>query len=265
MTHIMQQMTWPEVREALKEVKVAIIPVGSHEQHGPHLAMSVDIAGAELFARKLAEKTDPLCLLAPPLNFGISIHHMPFPGTVTLQPETFEKVLMDVGASLQAHGIRRILVVNGHGGNQSVLNTVSARMRQELGVRMVYALWPTVGGGGGDKELGKLLKGRRIGHACVMETSMMMHLRPDLVREDALSEGEMQPPLYGDAPTAGIQGFVYWNELTANGAFEGAPDATAEIGEMITNAALEKMAAFVTRFAEVEVEDKPGISAAVGG
>ena len=60
MTHIMQQMTWPEVRDALQEVKLAIIPVGSHEQHGPHLAMSVDIAGAELFALKLAEKTHPL-------------------------------------------------------------------------------------------------------------------------------------------------------------------------------------------------------------
>lgn len=263
MTHIMQQMTWPEVRDALEEVKLAIIPVGSHEQHGPHLAMSVDIAGAELFAQKLAEKTHPLCLLAPPLNFGISGHHMPFPGTLTLQPETFEKVLMDVAASLQAHGIRRILVVNGHGGNQSVLNTVSARMRQELAVRMVYTLWPTVGGTG--NKLTDLLKGRKIGHACVMETSMMMHLRPDLVREDALTEGEMQPPLYGDASTAGIQGFVYWDELTANGAFQGAPDATAEVGEIITEAALERVATFVTRFAEVEVEDEPGISRVLGG
>jgi len=265
MTHIMQEMTWPEVRDALQDVKLAIIPVGSHEQHGPHLAMSVDIAGAELFARKLAEKTHPLCLLAPPLNFGISIHHMPFPGTLTLQPETFEKVLLEVASSLRTHGIRRILVVNGHGGNQGVLNTVSVKMRQDLGIRMAYTLWPTVGGTSGGGKFAELLKGRRVGHACVFETSMMMHLRPDLVREEALTEGEMQPPLYGDVPTSGIDGFVYWNELTANGAFQGAPDATAEAGEFITGAALEKLAAFVTRFAEVEVEDNPGIPMAVSG
>ena len=262
MTHIMQQMTWPEVRDALQEVKLAIIPVGSHEQHGPHLAMSVDIAGAELFALKLAEKTHPLCLLTPPLSFGISIHHLPFPGTLTLQPETFERVLLDVAASLHAHGIRRILVVNGHGGNQHVLNTASVKMRQDLGVRMAYTLWPTVGGTGG--KLSNLLKGRRIGHACVLETSMMMHLRPDLVRQDALAEGELQPPIYGDAATSGIDGFVYWNELTANGAFEGAPDATAEAGQIITDAALSKIAAFVTRFAEVEV-DAAGVMPKVSG
>lgn len=264
MTYIMQQMTWPEVRDALQEVKLAVIPVGSHEQHGPHLAMSVDIAGAELFARKLAEKTHPLCLLTPPLNFGISIHHLPFPGTLTLQPETFEKVLLDVAASLHAHGIGRILVVNGHGGNQHVLNTASMKMRRDLGVRMVYTLWPTVGGAAFTGKMRDLIKGKRVGHACVLETSMMMHLRPDLVRDKALTEGEMQPPIYGDAPTAGIDGFVYWNELTANGAFEGAPDATAEAGEIITAAALEKIAAFVMRFAEVEV-DAAGIAPKVSG
>tara|TARA_Y100000310_G_scaffold288577_1_gene314330 strand:+ start:44 stop:715 length:672 start_codon:yes stop_codon:yes gene_type:complete len=223
--------------------------------------MSVDIAGAELFARKLAEKTHPLCLLAPPLNFGISIHHMPFPGTLTLQPETFETVLLEVAASLQTHGIRRILVVNGHGGNQHALATASVKMRRDLGIRMAYTLWPMLGGG----KLGDLVKGRRIGHACVFETSMMMHLRPDLVRQDALAEGEMQPPIYGNVATAGIDGFVYWNELTANGAFQGAPDATAEAGEKITEAALEKLAAFVTGFAEVAVDDSPGIIPKVSG
>ena len=63
----------------------------------------------------------------------------------------------------------------------------------------------------------------------------------------------------------GMQGFLYWNELTANGAFEGAPDATAEAGEIITEGALKKVAAFVTRFAEVEVQDRPGVLPTVGG
>lgn len=249
--YAMEEMTWPEVRDALEHVKLAIVPVGSQEQHGPHLALSVDIASAEAFGRRLAEEVHPLALLAPPLKFGVSIHHMRFPGTMTLQPETFEAVLTDVAASLRAHGVRRMFVVNGHGGNQPALGVLSAKLRRDLGVRMAYALWPTLGG----LAVGEHARGRRVGHACVFETSLMMYLRPDLVREDALAEGELKPPLYGDAPTGGIQGFVYWDELTANGALQGAPDARPDIGEKMTASALEQVAAFVRRFAELPVED----------
>ncbi|MEE9279484.1 MAG: creatininase family protein [Myxococcota bacterium] len=245
--YMMEEMTWPEVRDALTRARLAIVPVGSLEQHGPHLALSVDIAGAEAFARKLAEEVHPLALVTPPLKFGISIHHMPFPGTVTLQPETFESVLMDVAASLREHGIRRLFVVNGHGGNQNALGLVSAKLRRDLGVRMAYTLWPVAGGSAAAEHV----KGRRVGHACLLETSLMMHLRPDLVREEALAEGELREPVYGDAPTGGISGFLYWDEITKNGALQGAPDARPEIGEKITKAALDSVVQFVRRFAEL--------------
>ena len=163
----MQDMTWPEVKDVLEEAKLAILPVGSLEQHGPHLALSV------------------------------------------------------------------------------------AKLRRDLGVRMAYTLWPLIGGFAVAGEA----KGRRVGHACLFETSLMMYLRPDLVRKDALVEGEMQEPLYGDAPTGGIEGFVFWEELTANGAFQGAPEATPEIGRRMTEVALEQVARFVRRFAEVPLND----------
>jgi creatinine amidohydrolase len=248
----MQQMTWPEVKDALKDARVGIVPVGSHEQHGPHLAMSTDIASAEAFAHRLAEAVQPIALLAPPLPYGISIHHMPFPGTLTLQPETFETVLMDVARSFREHGIHRIFVVNGHGGNQNALGVASVKMRRDLGVRMAYTLWPVIGG----LAVAQHAKGRKVGHACVFETSLMMHLRPDLVREDRLAEGELQPPVYGDAPTGGIDGFLYWDEVTTNGALAGAPDARPEIGEKMTEVALERVSTFVRRFASVG-EDAP--------
>lgn len=248
--YVMQDMTWPEVKTALKEARVAILPVGSQEQHGPHLACCVDIAGAEAFALRLAENVHPLALLAPSLNYGISLHHMPFPGTLTLRPETFIQVLMDVAESLRQQGIRRIFVVNGHGGNQSAIDIASVKMRVDLGVRMTYALWPLLGGMNVVKDPKAT---RRTGHACIYETSLMMHLRPDIVRENALAEGEMQPPIYGDVSTVGIGGFAYWNEYTRNGAFGGAPEATAEIGEKIVRLALERATEFVRQFACVDV------------
>ena len=88
--YVLEEMTSPEVRDALADVKLAILPVGSCEQHGPHLALSTDIAASEVFARRLTEQVHPLALLAPPLKFGLSSHHMPFPGTLTLRPETLE-------------------------------------------------------------------------------------------------------------------------------------------------------------------------------
>jgi creatinine amidohydrolase len=248
--YLMERMTWPEVRDALEQAQLAILPVGSNEQHGPHLALSVDIASAEAFAERLGEAVHPLALVAPPLRYGVSIHHMNFPGTLTLQPETFEKVLMDVAASFRQHGIRRLFVVNGHGGNQHALGVASAKMRRDLGVRMAYTLWPVIGG----LSVAEHAKGRRVGHACLFETSLMMHLRPDLVRADALAEGELRSPLYADAPTAGIDGFVYWDEVTGNGALEGATDASPEIGEKMTQVALDHISAFVRRFAEVATD-----------
>jgi creatinine amidohydrolase/Fe(II)-dependent formamide hydrolase-like protein len=101
------------------------------------------------------------------------------------------------------------------------------------------------------------VKGRKIGHACVIETSMMMYLRPSVVREHALADGDLLPPRYGDAEHKDIKDFAYYSELSRNGAFEGAPDATAEIGKKLTNLALERAANFVRRFADVEIP--PGI------
>jgi creatinine amidohydrolase len=250
--YALQEMTSPEVKDALHHARLAILPVGSNEQHGPHLALSVDIASAEAFARLLAEAVHPLALLAPPLPYGISVHHMPFAGTLTLQPETFEAVLMDVARSLAHHGLRRLFVVNGHGGNQDALGVASVKMRRDLGVRMTYTLWPVIGG----LAVAAHAKGRRVGHACLFETSLMMHLRPDLVRKDRLAEGEMLEPVYGDAPTGGIEGFLYWDELTRNGAFQGAPDADPEIGARMTKVALEHVSAFVRRFAEVPIDGR---------
>ena len=249
----MQEMTWTEVRDALTEAKVVIVPVGSQEQHGPHLGCSTDIASAEYFGRALAEAVSPLALLAPPLSFGISTHHMAFPGTITLSPETFEAVLMDVGRSLAHHGVRRMLVVNGHGGNRAALDILSVKLRRDLGIRMAHTLWPILGGSGGASA-----GGRRVGHACVLETSLMMHIRPDLVRKDALAEGELQPPVYGDASTQGFSGFDWWHELTANGCFAGAPDATAEAGRRIFETALQRAIPFLKALAAVEVDGNTG-------
>jgi creatinine amidohydrolase len=133
------EMTWPQVRAALPGIKAAIIPPGSTEQHGPHGTFEVDTCRAREFSLKLAERVYPRAIVAPAIQYGVSPHHIHFPGTITLSPETYDGLLMDVATSLYRHGIRRFLFVNGHGGNKSNLTLVVNRLHQELGVKATVA------------------------------------------------------------------------------------------------------------------------------
>jgi creatinine amidohydrolase len=121
-------MTWVEVEEALKRTDVVIIPVGSIEQHAKHLPLGTDsylaIEGCKLIAQK-AE-----VVVAPVVLAGLSPHHMGFPGTITLTPETFEAVVYETALSLIHHGFRKILIYNGHGGNTASVAHIINKINQ---------------------------------------------------------------------------------------------------------------------------------------
>jgi creatinine amidohydrolase len=121
-------MTWKEVEEALKRTDMVIIPVGSIEQHGHHLPLCTDIYAAIEQCKLIAQEAD--VLVAPPLLVGLSEHHMGFPGTLTLSPETFEAVLYETAQSLIRHGFKKILFYNGHGGNTTSVNNVVQKINQ---------------------------------------------------------------------------------------------------------------------------------------
>ncbi len=114
------EMTWPEFAEWLEKINsIVLIPIGSLEQHGPHLPMDTDAYDAEYVCNEVAKRllNDVWPLVAPTINYGVSMHHMDFPGTVTLSPKTLIDMLVDICESLIKHGVKRILIVNGHGGN----------------------------------------------------------------------------------------------------------------------------------------------------
>src|SRR6266542_2983292 len=134
-------MTWPEARDALAAARVVIIPTGSTEQHGPGMTLSTDITMATVMSVRVARRLFPRALVAPSLPFGLSPHHMRFPGTITLQPDTFAAVLLDVIRSLKQHGATRFMLLNGHGGNQAILSVVATRARHELDVRVATAMY----------------------------------------------------------------------------------------------------------------------------
>lgn len=119
--YVLWEMTWPELEAAMAEIRLVVIPVGATEQHGPHATFATDAVRAYEFSLRLAERLYPEVLVVPVMPFGVSPHHMTFPGTITLSGETFMQVLYEVVESLAEHGFERFLFVNGHGGNRPAL------------------------------------------------------------------------------------------------------------------------------------------------
>jgi creatinine amidohydrolase len=138
------ELHWPEVKQLDREKIVALIPVGSMEQHGPHLPFSVDILASSRIAEDL-EKRIPEILLLPPLWAGVSAHHMDFPGSITLRAKVFIELLHDICASLHHHGFRRMVLLNGHGGNRSSLEVLGQELFVEFGLTVnPLAYWDLV-------------------------------------------------------------------------------------------------------------------------
>ena len=121
-------MTWLEVEEALKRTDVVIIPVGSIEQHAKHLPLGTDSYGAIETCLLVAQKAE--AVVAPVVLAGLSSHHMGFPGTITLTPETFEAVVYETALSLIRHGFRKVLLYNGHGGNTESVAKIIQKINQ---------------------------------------------------------------------------------------------------------------------------------------
>lgn len=177
------ELTAPESAELITETSIVILPLGAIEQHGPHLPLATDLIVVEAMADAVvAEYGDELDLwLLPALPYTNSGEHVWSPGTVAHSPETLLAITRDIGRSLARLRTRRIALLNGHGGNTSLLDVVCRELRLAHGL-LTFLLHPSLpadhGGTGHPAEDGLGI------HGGLSETSVLLHLRPDLVRTD---------------------------------------------------------------------------------
>ena len=129
------ELTDPEIAAALARSPRVVLPMGSVEQHGPHLPTGTDFFAATAIALAVAEHIDALVLPLCPL--GVTPMHMPYPGTVSLRPETLQAVVSDIGSSLAAHGCREFVLLNWHEGNIPSLALVAEHLHRDLGLSVV--------------------------------------------------------------------------------------------------------------------------------
>ena len=244
-----QKLRRDQVADAAAAGAVLLLPIGSVEQHGPHLPLDTDANSATAVAEQAARRLDaPPALVLPPIWWGLSPYWLPFPGTLSLRPETVLALVADLGASVARHGFRRLVIVNGHGGNAGLIG-VAATQLAEHGIRAAaLAYWDLIG-----PELGRLAPGDggHIGHAGQTETSIQLFLQPDLVAQE-LATPDMGVDLAARSadPFAGVG---YRPPDPAREIPHGiSGDATAgrrDLGEAVVELAAERLAGFVRHFA----------------
>ena len=231
------ELTSPEIAALVTSDPVAILPIAAIEQHGPHLPLStdVDIGDGLIDAAAVRHENVPFVVL-PTQTIGSSPEHVAFPGTLTLSADSLEEALVGLAASLHSAGVRRLVVSNSHGGNKSALDSAALQIRSELDMLVVksnYFRFPRPAKVSLPES--EWLHGL---HGGAVETAMMLHLRHDLVRTDAIqpfeSFGEELEKTMTWIRPEGVAPFAWMaQDLNPHGVTGDATLATAELGAQL--------------------------------
>ncbi len=224
----LSEVTWTDAADS--DADVALLPVGSTEQHGPHAPLGTDAISAEAVAEAGAERFDDEVVVAPAIPVGVAEEHRDFAGTLWVSEDTFRDYVRETVASLAHHGWDRVVVVNGHGGNVGPLREVCARISRHDDAYAVPFTWFDAVDAPG------------MGHGGPEETSFVRHVRPDLVREERLDEAA-EGSADGWGEWVGGVNLAYDSaEFSENGAVGDPREASAERGEELLDDASDALA-----------------------
>ena len=253
---ILAHLSWPEIESAAS--RVCVVPLGSLEQHGRHLPLWTDTAIVSEIAARLERRLPDTIILAPAQPVGYSPHHAAF-GCMSLDLSSYMALIRNLCGSIAAMGFRRIFLLNGHGGNDVPCRAAMCQLKVELPeLRILFASYWT--------PTAEAFRGIRtsppggMGHACEMETSIMLALRPDQVRTAEMKDdGPVTRPAEGPAIPDMLRAQPYYmvrnfDELSASGTLGCPTQASAEKGALFLDAAVDAVAALTRSFVAGELE-----------
>ena len=255
-------MSWPEVKDAVKEERVPLIPVGSTEQHGPHLPLKTDAFLAYKVCEAAASKIPDEALVMPPVSYGYNEHHLDFPATIHIDYETLIKFVIDIGKSLAYHGFKRIIIVNGHGSNTALMEIAARRITLETQAICASTMFISLA-----PEAFKLLKGE-ICHADDLETSLMLYLAPENVdMSKAVRDFNIEKSKFiklGAEPgetsfgvsSGSVQFMDWWSRMSTTGIIGDPTKADRERGKKMFELYVNKLVEFIKEFRVREIKPR---------
>ena len=234
-TFFWTELAWPDFESLDMERIIAVLPVAAVEQHGPHLPLGVDTFIMEGYLERVVERLRPDApvLFLPIQTIGKSDEHNSYPGTLTLSAETATRAWIEIGESVQRTGVRKMVLLNSHGGNVAILDHVARDLRRRFGMLVVICSWTRFGY---PDDLFTAAERAHGIHGGDIETSLMMAFRPDMVRAEELRDfpsanAEMERSFTWLRAHHGV-GFGWMSQdLSPAGAMGDASAATLEKGE----------------------------------
>lgn len=250
---LLANLTSPQTGEALSRLEMVIIPVGAHEQHGAALPVSTDSLTATVLAQMAGALLAPRVAIAPTIPWGVSWHHFGRPGTISLKDDTLISIVLDQIDSLYRQGVKRFVLMNMHGGNNSALAIAAERAKRDLGVPLVasiyaYSLIANVAR--------DILGAESIGHAGGDESSVVLAMRPDLVDTAALTAAPLNAELSRAKMIVQAAGGVLpvmMHKVSSSGATGDASGANAQAGSEILGQAVGQIRAICEELLELDL------------
>lgn len=249
-----EKLTWEDVNDAVAAGKVAIVPTGAVEQHGPHLPLDVDMLISTSVALAAGKRAAEKTVVLPSVSYGYTGHVMDFPGTINIHYEHFIEHVLDICKSLAYHGFKKILLLNGHGSNMPNLDLVARRCNLETDAQCAFTAWwlmLTV-----DPDFLPRWRESAVpggcAHAGELETSVYLHLAPDDVRKDKIASGKISyneegsrfryTDLFAHGPVAVTSWTASYSE---SGVLGEAELATPEKGRIAFEEAVTRLVEFI--------------------
>jgi creatinine amidohydrolase len=231
------RLTWAEMNDAIAAQKLVILPTASTEQHGKHLPLDVDLFLCESVCLEVGRRAADQVLVLPPIAYGLNLHHIDFPGTIHIEPETFIAFCLNITKSVAYHGFQKILLVNGHGSNTPLIDLVARKTvlaTKSLCFATGYYLFLM-------EAFQKIRESKITAHADEFETSLYLHLAPERVQMNLAVEDNDRMGKYASSDSTGnypVRFNDYWGRWTQTGVHGDPTKATAGKGRILFEAAV---------------------------
>jgi len=250
---ILGELTWPMARERLAEVDLALLPVGSTEQHGPHLPLDTDAFDAEYLARHVAAAcSDPKPLVLPLIPYGVSYHHEDFDGTISVSPDTLSRMVYEVGMNLARQGIKKLIIINGHGGNSPALKFAAQNINRDA---HIFTTVET--GESSDADIMAISETPGDVHSGEIETSTALATRPHLVR---MEEAKVFIPKFSShyldfSHKRSVEWYTRTARISTSGVMGDPSKASVEKGRRIWAVMISNLVEFVEDLKDMTLEE----------